>query len=194
MLNISRGNPWLFWPDSICDSFPETPGNRILTGEHYFKFTLVFTLNDTSDSQKTIFTIVPKFTGLDIYPNSSTLVITCEDKTEYFKLPKLFNVGEKVKCVVEHSPKEFFRLFINDKLIYNLELNGRVFGIEKSPHILLGSGNFPDKDFNLNYTDLDLFEFKLENSEQVIAHHLFNEFIFDKSVDLTGNCNFIHKL
>jgi hypothetical protein len=194
MLNIKKGSPWLFWPDSICDTFPENPANKILTGENYFKLTLNFNLPKESNDQRTIFTIVPMFTGLDVYPDRCTLVITLEDSTEYISLPPLFKVKEDVELVLEHSPKEFIRVFINKELKYSFELNGRVFGITLSPHILLGSGNFPDKDFNLNYTDLNLNEFKLENSNTVLAHHLFKEFIFDKSVDLTGNCNFIHKL
>lgn len=194
MLKIKKGEPWLFWPDSICDTFPENPANRILTGESYFKLTLLFSAPNPSSEQRTIFTIVPCFTGLDLYQNSCTLIVTLEDTTEYFTLPKLFDIGEKVNLVLEHSPKEFLRLFINSELSFELELKGRVLGIDKSPHILLGSGNFPDKGFNLNYTDLDLFEFKLENNKETLALHKFSEFIFDKSVDLTDNCNFIHRL
>ena len=37
MLEIKKSNPWIFWPSSICDTLPEKPANKILSGEHYFK-------------------------------------------------------------------------------------------------------------------------------------------------------------
>ena len=36
MLKLNKGEPWVFWPSSICDTFPENPGNRILRGDFYF--------------------------------------------------------------------------------------------------------------------------------------------------------------
>ena len=83
---------------------------------------------------------------------------------------------------------------ITKELIEEINLDNKVFGIDNSPHIIFGAGNFPKNDFNLNYTDLDLHEFILKGIIGVISHHTFEEFIFDKSVDISGNLNFIHKL
>ena len=38
MLEIRKGNPWIFWPSSICDTFPLDPANKKLNGK--FSFTL----------------------------------------------------------------------------------------------------------------------------------------------------------
>lgn len=194
MLSIKKGHPWIFWPSSICDTLPVNPGNKLLSGDKYFKLTLEYILRDNSDDQKTLFTIVPRFTGLDLYKNKSVLTITCEDKADYIDLDYIAIENERTKLVIEHSPEVFFNLFINNSLIHSLDLKGRSYGKSDSPHLILGAGNFPKNDFNLNYLDVDFLEFKLEDETQVVSHHLFKEFIFDKSVDLTGNCNFIHKL
>ena len=194
MIDIKKGSPWVFWPSSICDTLPENPGNKILSGDQYFHLTFRLTLTDNSDEQKTLFALVPKFTGLDVYKDKMILTITCEDGPSYIDLPLLINYKEEVIISLEHSPKEYFRLFINNKLIHEEVLQGRVFGLDKSPHILIGAGNFPKNNFNLNYTEFELKEFILKDNRHVISHHKFEEFIFDKSVDLTGNLNFIHKL
>lgn len=194
MLSIKKGQPWIFWPSSICDTLPTNPGNKLLSGDKYFKLTLEYILRDSNSGQKTLFTIVPRFTGIDLYEDKSVLTVTCEDKADYIDLPYIAIENEKAKLVIEHEPEMFFNLFINDTLIHSLDLKGRSFGIADSPHLILGAGNFPKNDFNLNYLDVDFLEFKLEDKSEIVAHHIFEEFIFDKSVDITGNCNFIHKL
>jgi hypothetical protein len=194
MVDIKKGSPWVFWPSSICDTFPENPGNKILSGDQYFHLTFRLTLTDNSEDQKTLFAIVPRFTGLDVYKDKMILTVTCEDGPLYIDLPLLVKYQEEIIISLEHSPKEFFRLFINNKVIHEVDLKEKIFGLSESPHILIGAGNFPKNDFNLNYTDYSLHEFTLKDNKGVISYHKFEEFIFDKSVDLTGNLNFIHKL
>jgi hypothetical protein len=41
---------------------------------------------------------------------------------------------------------------------------------------------------------MDLINFKLYHEDTLISHHDFNNIIHNKFVDLTNNCNFIHKL
>jgi len=60
--------------------------------------------------------------------------------------------------------------------------------------MLFGAGNFPWHDENHHYCDLDLHEFKLYHEEKLVSHHFFTKFIYEKSFDITNNCNFIHKV
>lgn len=196
MLKLKKGEPWVFWPSSICDTFPENPGNKILRGDCYFEFDIKFTLKELSNERMTVFSLLPKYTGLDIHPNGQgmTFIYTTEDKAEYVELPMLVNVGEENLIKVQHIPNKKLSLFINDRTVYEEELQSKVFGIDNSPHIIFGAGNFPKNNFNLNYVDLDLHEFILKGITGVLSHHTFKEYIFDKSVDISGNLNFIHKL
>ena len=38
MLEIKKGNPWIFWPSSICDSLPEIPADKFLNGKHSYQY------------------------------------------------------------------------------------------------------------------------------------------------------------
>ena len=73
-------------------------------------------------------------------------------------------------------------------------LNSHELGFDNNPHIIFGAGNFPRNNFNLNYVDLDLYKFEILVNNNLLAKHDFEDFIFDKSVDITDNCNFIHKI
>lgn len=194
MIDIKKGFPWVFWPSSICDTFPENPANKILSGDQYFHLTFKLKLKDNSDLQKTLFAIVPRFTGLDLYKDKMILTVTCEDGPIYTELPPLVKYNEEVIISLEHTPKGNFTLFIDNEVVHVIDLKERVFGLSDSPHILIGAGNFPKNDFNLNYTDFELYEFIVKDENEIVSHHKFEEFIFDKSVDITGKCNFIHKL
>lgn len=194
MLSIKKGNPWVFWPSSICETFPENPCNIILSGENSFEFNFDFILRDHSNDQKTVFALVPKFTGLDIFPNQTVITVTYEDGPQYYRLPLIIKPDQNINVKFDHKPKQYFKVFINKEEVVNEALTNKVFGISDSPHILIGAGNFPNNNFNLNYSDIDYLRFSVSQDGNILADHFFEERIFDKYVDITGNLNFIHKL
>lgn len=193
MLEIRKGFPWIFWPSSICDSLPENPGDRFLNGKHSYKLEMEFTLLDESNIKKTIFSILPKYSGIDIDNNCIIFLVGKEDDTETHVLPALILPHKKTNIVFKYTYSEKITLTINDILVKEILLTEPL-GFDKNPHIIFGAGNFPKNGFNLNYTDIDFHEFKLYVDDILLSHHDFKEFIFDKSVDKTQNCNFIHKL
>ena len=192
MLEIRKGNPWIFWPSSICDTFPTDPANKKLNGKHSFKLEFDFTLLDDSNEKKTIFSMLPMYSGFDV-DNGCDIFLYNIGETKTKVLPKLVKVGEKTNIKFEYIYGKRITLYINDKE-YSVELNEEELGFDESPHIVFGAGNFPKNGFNLNYTDFNLHNFKLEVNDELVSHHEFEKFIHDKSYDLTGNCNFIHKL
>ena len=194
MLSIKRGNPWVFWPSSICETFPEKPGNLILSGEHSFEFSFDFILQDDSKEQKTVFALVPQFSGLDLFPNQTVITITYDDGPQYYRLPTIIEPGKINNVKFDHKPKEYFKVFINKEEVVKEVLTNKTFGISDSPHIIIGAGNFPKNNFNLNYSDIDFLRFSVFQDGNILADHFFEERIFDKYVDITGNLNFIHKL
>jgi len=194
MLKINKGEPWLFWPSSICDTFPENPSNLLLSGDKSFEFSLDFILKDTSVDQKTIFALVPRFTGLDLYNNQTVITVTYEDKARYYRLPMIIEPDKHVNIRFEHKPKEYLKVFINKEEVVTESLVDKTFGISAFPHIIFGAGNFPKNDFNLNYTSVELLRFSIFQNGNIVTDHFFEEIIFDKYVDVTGNLNFIHKI
>ena len=194
MLSINKGEPWLFWPSSICDTFPENPSNLILSGDKDFQFNIDFILKDTSMDQKTVFALVPKYTGLDLYKNETVITITYEDKARYYRLPKIIDINVPTSVKFQHKVKQHLKVFINNEEEVSESLKDKTFGLSGFPHIIFGAGNFPKNDFNLNYTELDLLRFSIFEDDNIITDHFFEEKIFDKYVDITGNLNFIHKV
>lgn len=194
MTKLNKGNPVVFWPSSICDTFPENPDNKRLDGSSNFKFEFEFTLNSNSTEQQTVLCLLPRFTGIDIYPDKTIVTITFEDKAEYYGLGPLISPGIRSSIIFDHRVKEYFKVFINNIEVVSEDLSNRQFGLADSPHIIFGSGNFPKNDFNLNYCELDLHSFKIWTDKGLTTDHDFNQQIFDKYVDLTGNLNFVHKL
>lgn len=194
MLNIQKGEPWVFWPSSICETFPENPANIILSGDKPFQFNIDFILKEPVTEQNTVFTLIPKYTGLDLFPTQTVLTVSYEDKTEYYRFDPLVKLNEVTNLKFIHKPKSYLKIFINNIKVVDEDLNNRVFGICESPHIVFGAGNFPKNNFNLNYTELDLLRFSVFEDSKLVADHFFEERIFDKYVDITGNLNFVHKL
>jgi hypothetical protein len=195
MLNISKGNPWLFWPSHICDTFPENPASKILTGYSSFDLYMDLKVNKVDGEIGTLFTLLPHYTAMDIY--EGRLLFTLMDRenvTKYYDLPVALFDGIRLKIRWVHKAKETFTVFINSREVLKVDLEERGFASSPDPHIIIGAGNFPKNDFNLNYVDIDVNEFMIKNESEVLCHHTFEEFIFDKSVDITGNCNFINKI
>lgn len=194
MLKISKGNPYVFWPSSICDTFPENPANKFLTGEVDFAFEIEFILKDTSSLQKTVFTLIPRFTGMDIYPDKTLFTATFQDETKVYNINQIINVDEYYKIRLENVPNKHLRLFINNEVVVEENLDNKCLGVSDSPHIVFGAGNFPKNDFNLNYLDMELYAFRVFHNNELLADHDFKYRIHDKFVDRTDNLNFIHKL
>ena len=74
-----------------------------------------------------------------------------------------------------------------------INMKGRNFKYEVEPFIVLAGDNIPERSDKEHFTGVTFHELKLYSNERLLSHHTFDEFIHDKSVDKTGNCNFIHK-
>lgn len=195
MLGIKEGKPWVFWPSHICDTFPEKPANKVMTGDQEFEVYVDLKLNKTEKVIGTLFTLLPHYTAMDIYEGRLLFTMMDEDrKTTYWDLPQPIYDDLRLRIQWKHIPNSNFTVFINSRKVHEVDLKEKAFATEDDPHIIFGAGNFPKNGYNLNYTDIDLYEFKVMQNNEVLCHHKFEEFIFDKSVDLTGDCNFMNKL
>lgn len=194
MLKINKGEPWIFWPNSICDTFPENAGNKILSNKLNYTMEIDFTLTDESDFDKTLFALVPRYMGLNIVNDGISFTITFEDDVMYYSLPYVIVPHTYIKFKLNHVHGSRLELYLDDEIILNVDLTENELGLNDSPHIIFGAGNFPKNKTNTNFTEFQFHKFKLTSNEEVISNHTFNEFIHNKSVDLTGNCNFLHKI
>lgn len=195
MLNISSGNPWVFWPSHICDTFPQYPANKILTGLNPFEVYIDLKIKKVEGVIGTLFTLLPHYTAVDIYEGRLLFTMMNEDKkTEYWDLPFAIFDDVRLKITWKHIPNQSFTVFINSREVHKVDLTEKAFATEMDPHIIFGAGNFPKNGYNLNYTDIELYEFKVTQEDKLLCHHTFEDYIYDKSVDLTGDCNFMNKI
>lgn len=195
MLNIENGKPWVFWPSHICDTFPENPANKILQGKEPFEMYVDLVVKKTEGVIGTLFTLLPHYTAMDIYEGRVLFTMMNEDReTEYWDLPFPLFDDARMRIKWIHEPNKSFDVFINERPVHKVDLSEKSFAYDDDPHIIFGAGNFPKNGFNLNYTDIELHEFKVIQNNELLCHHTFQDFIFDKSVDITDNCNFMNRI
>ena len=41
MIHIKKYNPWIFYPSVLCDTFPENPATRVLSGNYNFQIEII---------------------------------------------------------------------------------------------------------------------------------------------------------
>jgi len=191
MISISRKNPWLFWPNSICPSFSSKPASEILKGDKYYKLEIQFSY--TPGNKKDLFGIVPNYTGFSVVDNRVFLGIGYYDQDDWFPLEHFLQPDTVYTLKFEHQPKESLEVFIDNGSIYKSNLIEKPLAVMDNPQMFIGAAYWPTKDES-DEIDYKLFELKISDEQELLAHHKFEKFIHSKSVDLTDNCNFIHKL
>jgi len=199
MFNIPKDDVWVFWPTTICNTFPEDAGNMYLNGKQHFKLELDFELTDETDDYKAIFNILPAYSMLKLLRDRMIFVASFNDDTkEDHNLPLLVQLNHRVFLTYEFEPDKYIKLFIRnnttgDEINFHINMKGREFKYEDEPFIVLAGDNIPERSDKEHFTGVAFYEFKLFHRERLLSHHTFDEFIHEKSVDKTGNCNFIHK-
>lgn len=193
MLKINKGEPWLMWPDILVANFIDFPANKIFDHDGDFKFTIIFESDEIIEEKSTLFSKLPSYFGIDLEPSHVTLIFNEENKkVKYLRAnvtitPNIKNEIKIIKRGMELSVHLNGDQIITHELIQNLKKNAE-------SHIIFGSGNFPENNFNLNYFSFILHYLSVEKDGVLIAEHTFEKYIHNKSFDLTGNCNFIHKI
>ena len=191
MLSIRNKQPWAFWPTRVCPSFFKLSGNQILGGKYNFTLEVDFTLIGTYGDKSTIFSILPIYTSLNYYnEHMSNIDVHTENGMDWSEIKDTIFINNKHKVVVKNQIDSIFEVSIDGKKV----IETKNFSQVPDPQLVFGAGNFPWHHENHHYCDLDLHEFKLYHEDVLIANHDFKEFIYEKAFDLTGNCNFIHKI
>lgn len=195
MITINKGEPWIFWPSSICDTLPINPANRCINGNHNFSFEIWLELLEIPKSKGTIFAILPDYTGIDIDIEKLSMIFDYNGKREYTEIDNNFKINELIKIKFEHLIDKYINIYASETIIYQKNIENLFLGNGGSDsHIIFGAGNFPKNNFNLNYLKCNLHYFNFSINNEIISEHDFKKIIHGKSFDLTGNCNFIHKI
>jgi hypothetical protein len=187
----------VLWPSSICSSFYDLPANQVISGDKHFKFELEFKINEVSKNtgeRGSIISINPNYFVLHYYNDVVSAIHMSTDGRKrhnvHEDIYRTIKIGQVHKLKIENIDFSSFNVYIDDKKV----LSTQNFNVTNNPQVFIGSETFPTASQDLNSCDMDLYDFKLYHDDKLIAHHDFNNIIHNKFVDLTNNCNFIHKI
>lgn len=197
MINISRRHPWALWPNSICPAFLDKPAVDRLQGDQYWKIDVTFSYVDKNmHRQKDIFCIVPKYTGLSIHEKRIFIGVGHEDKDDWHGTNEFIEPNSKEHFTFEHFPKDKLVVYRNGVKTFEYSLVMRPLAVVEAPQepiVFIGTDRHIVHDQD-EAIDITIYDFKITVEEGVICEHDWSEIIHDKSVDKTGNCNFLYQL
>jgi hypothetical protein len=125
---------------------------------------------------------LPKYTGLDIHKNLLFFTVKFEDDTsKFYQFPFQISDGVTMDFKLIHVAKNYLKIYINNEEQLNLDLKELGMFVDNNPCIVFGANSYSHIDENSNPTELHLYEFKLYEKTKLLAHHTFDEFIFNKS-------------
>lgn len=194
MINISRRHPWMLWTDSICPAFSNNPAADTISGANDYVVTLDFEYNNNVGGvRKELFAIVPFYTGVSVVNNEIFVGIGYESGDVFLPTGYLLEPNTKFRLKLEHTSKQVLKLSIYDKEVVRYDLTNDPLKINTVPQMFVGSGLWPEGQEE-DVEDLTFYELQIHSKKELVAHHKFEKFIHSKSIDLTGNCNFLFKL
>ena len=199
MISISRRHPWALWPESIAPSFLDKPAVSVLQGDQNWKIEVEFEYTGNNmNLQKDIFCIVPKYTGLSIFEKRIFIGVGHDDKDEWYGTDTFIEPGSRERWTFEHKIGSELKVYrqtepLRNELVYEYGVTNRPLAVVEDPILFIGTDKHIVDDQS-SKPDIIMYEFKITDKEKVIAHHDFNDLVHDKSVDKTGNCNFLYQL
>ncbi len=215
---LNEGEPWLLWPDKVSYGINKGDIMDTFEGED-FTISMHLKILTKSDQKRTLFAKLPNYMGIDIEKENNHLLLILnltqngEEKWEY--LFSDLTLGYDVNFLTLHYSKENkkIELYINDSLAIDYTLKeDEEFTKGNEPHVIFGAGNFPHNGYNLNYCSYELdyliiakkcvslseikglYNGEIQNVDGVVGLYDFAKKTDYKIYDLTGNCNFIHKI
>lgn len=195
MIIINRSNPWILWPESLCQNFIINSALDLFDNNEYWKIDISFLYSDDSTSRYDIFAIIPNFTGISIIDNEIYIGNEYDSFSDFTNTNIQVNKDIKYKLELENVPNKLMNIYINNELVYKINLEDTPLKPKTKSKLILGSS---DWNYNKVSTDVDynltFFDFKIKSSSEIMTHHNFNNIIHDKSLDLSDNFNLFYKM
>lgn len=197
MIDISRRHPWALWPNSICPSFLNNPAIDRLQGDQYWKIDVDFEYTGNNmQMQKDIFCIIPRYTGLSIFEKRVFIGIGYDDKDDWHGTEVFIEPNTREKWTFEHFANEKLNIYRNGILTFEYLLKDRPLAVvppPQEPVLFIGTDTHIVHEHPEDI-DIKFYEFKITVEQGVVCHHDWSQIIHGKSVDKTGNYNFLFKL
>jgi hypothetical protein len=215
---IKEGEPWLLWPDMISFGINRGDIYKTFEGETDFTISMRVKIISKEPHKRTLFAKLPNYMGIDVEGDKNRLLFIGNYIKDNVVTPEYEMIDGYLNWdynfITINYSKEFnsIKILINDINVFEHNLGNKQLTTGHEPHIVFGAGNFPRNGFNLNYCSYDmdyliiakkslsytiitdLYNKNIEIPEEVIGLYDFNKKTDFKINDLTGNCNFLHKI
>ena len=215
---IKEGEPWLFWPDMISFGINRGEIYKTFEGETDFTISMRVKIISKEPHKRTLFAKLPNYMGIDVEGDKNQLLFIgnyIKDDVvtpEYEMINGYLNWDYNFLTINYSKELNSIKILINDVYVFEHNLGNKQLTTGYEPHIVFGAGNFPRNGFNLNYCSYDmdyliiakkslsytiitdLYNKNIEIPECVVGLYDFNKRTDFKINDLTGNCNFLHKI
>jgi hypothetical protein len=195
MITIDKNNPWILWPESICQHFITKSALDLFDNGEYWKMEIGFSYPNNNISRYDLFAVIPNFTGISIIDGFIYIGNEYSEFSDFINTNIKIESGNENKLVLEHTPNDKMIIYMNGSLVYVIDLEKTPLRQKVKSKLLLGSSdwNYKEKNETDNYT-IDFFELKISSKDEMITHHNFNNIVHDKSIDLTENFNIFYKM
>jgi len=215
---IKEGEPWLLWPDMISFGINRGEIYKTFEGETDFTISMRVKVNSKEPYKRTLFAKLPNYMGIDVEGDKNQLLfignyIKDNVVTPEYEMIDGYLYWDYNFLTINYSKElNLIKILINDINVFEHNLGDKQLSVGYEPHIVFGAGNFPRNGFNLNYCSYDmdyliiakkslsytiitdLYNKNIEIPEGVVGLYDFNKKTDFKINDLTGNCNFLHKI
>ena len=189
---IKNNIPWVLSPNIICEAFPEDPVTNYINGEYDWEITLDCILNQLDDRDSCLLSILPSYIALDIHKKQLFFTITySDDTTEYKQIPVELSNKMNLNISIKHTPNNKLTVFIDKVEKCSFSLTEKPIKSNISSSVVIGSNTIKESTITKRANIL-ITSFTVKLDGEVKALHLFDEYIFNKSIDKTGNLNFLH--
>ena len=173
------------------------PVNEKLQGDQKWKIEVDFEYTGINmHLQKDIFCIVPKYTGLSIFEKRIFIGIGHEDKDDWHGTREFIEPNTREKWCFEHFPNDKLIVYRNGVKTFEYSLILRPLAVveaPKEPIVFIGTDKHTVQDQS-EETDIKVYDFKITVDNEVMCHHDWKEIIHAKSIDKTGNSNFLYEM
>jgi hypothetical protein len=194
MITISKKNPWILWPDSICQNFIKKSALSCFDNNRYYKIEIEFSYSNYPNKLRhDIFTILPDYTGIFIEDNRLYITNECIGYAKTYCTEIVLIENKKYKLVLEYMPDERMNLFIENSVEYSINLDDDKIKPKSKSILLLGSSTLISETDDIEEESVCVYEIKIYDIIELITHHNFNNIINNKSIDLTDNFNLFYK-
>ena len=215
---INESEPWLLWPDMISFGINRGEIYKTFEGETDFTLSMRIKVLSKEPNKRTLFAKLPNYMGIDVEGPNNQLLFICnyekdgEVKPEYEMVNGYLSFDYNFLTIRYTKLVNMIEILINDNVVYIKILEDSKLSVGYEPHIIFGSGNFPKNGFNLNYCSYDMdflliakkslsltiikdvYNQQTNLDESIVGLYDFNKKTDYKIHDITGNCNFIHKI